>query len=247
MRTVVGTLAVLVGLAVTGYVAEARTRGVEVGAFRRAPAAPGQAYVGGERTDHLTDPDDVPASGSGRFVTAAGGSPPVGTGRLYRYHVLVEDGSGEPPEEFAAAVERILADRRGWVAGRRWGFRRVSTGPSDLSVHLATPATTDRLCDSYGVNTNGDVSCRGGRNVVINLKRWRLAVPWYSDALEEYRQMVVNHEVGHFLGYGHMDCPRVGAPAPVMQRQTFGLQNCARNPWPYPDGTTFVAGPPASR
>jgi hypothetical protein len=42
----------------------------------------------------------------------------------------------------------------------------------------------------------------GGRNVVINLKRWLLGVPWYADALEDYRHMVVNHEVGHFLGHG---------------------------------------------
>ena len=78
--------------------------------------------------------------------------------------------------------------------------------------------------------------------MIINLKRWQLGVAWYPK-LADYRDMVVNHEVGHFLGNGHVVCPRKGAPAPVMARQTFGLEGCAQNPWPYPDGRTYVTGP----
>lgn len=59
--------------------------------------------------------------------------------------------------------------------------------------------------------------------------------------------MVVNHEVGHFLGNGHAVCPRKGALAPVMARQSFGLEGCVADAWPYPDGRTFVTGPRAPR
>ena len=189
-----------------------------------------------------------PAQGNGKFDYAAGGGDRAGTaGHLVHYTVATEQGIGIDPETFAAAVQHTLADSRSWIAGGRFSFQRVPAGSaSELTVHLATPGTTDVMCSKRGVRTKGEVSCRGGRDVIINLKRWQLGVAWYP-SVAEYRNMVVNHEVGHFLGNGHAVCPRKGAPAPVMARQTFGLEGCAANAWPYPDGQTYVTGPPAPR
>jgi hypothetical protein len=71
--------------------------------------------------------------------------------------------------------------------------------------------------------------------VILNLARWRLSVPEYVAGqvpLESYRQYMINHEVGHELGYGHEPCPGRGRPAPVMQQQTLGLYGCVANAWP---------------
>jgi Protein of unknown function (DUF3152) len=45
---------------------------------------------------------------------------------------------------------------------------------------------------------------------------------------------VVNHEVGHWLGFGHSRCSGAGRLAPVMQQQSIGLEGCTFNPWPLP-------------
>jgi hypothetical protein len=187
-----------------------------------------------------------PSAGPGTFTTASGEGPRFGTsGRYVRYVVQVEDGSGVEPDAFASAVADTLRNARGWTAAGGWSFQRFSTGPTELTILLASPATTQRICDSQGLFTRGETSCRVGRNAVINLKRWLLAVPWYSAHVREYQHMVVNHEVGHYLGFGHVTCPGDGKLAPVMQRQTYGMQGCALNPWPYPSGTTLWTGPPA--
>ena len=50
----------------------------------------------------------------------------------------------------------------------------------------------------------------------------------------DYRHYVVNHEVGHVFGNGHVDCPGAGQPAPVMVQQTLSLGGCVKNAWPFP-------------
>ncbi|WP_311209773.1 MULTISPECIES: DUF3152 domain-containing protein [unclassified Aeromicrobium] len=175
-----------------------------------------------------TTPNDVPASGSGTFTTARGDSERAGTaGRLVEYRVEVEGGLGIEVEDFARAVESTLADGRGWTNGGAYTFQRTATAP--LRVVLASPKMTDRLCAP--LQTRGEVSCRNGADVVINARRWTKGVPYYED-IEDYRDYVINHEVGHSLGFGHEVCPAPGRPAPVMLQQTLGLQGCTPNPWP---------------
>jgi hypothetical protein len=208
-----------------------------------SPGAP-LAVLGGPAPT-ATRPPVLPTEGSGRYVPARGSTARVGwRGQLVRYQAVVEDGGGVDPDAFAAAVDATLADPRGWTAGGAWLFQRVPPGaPADLVIHLTTPGTTEVQCALVGVRTGGEISCRGGRDVFINLKRWQLAVPWYQGDVADYRRMVVNHEVGHFLGHGHVLCPAPGSPAPVMQTQSIALNGCRPNPWPYPDGHTFLTGP----
>lgn len=180
--------------------------------------------------------------GEGTFRTAAGSSPLVGTaGNLRRYQVQVEKGiTAFDPDGFAAKVDEILSDEHSWIASKKWRFQRVAPGASaNFYIKLATPDTVDRLCGQAGLITNGIFSCRVGGNVVINLRRWTNGADGFTD-MEVYRNMVINHEVGHFLGHGHVNCPGRGRLAPVMQQQTKSLQGCKANPYPYPDGVHYV-------
>ncbi|MFF0591265.1 DUF3152 domain-containing protein [Streptomyces sp. NPDC003781] len=205
--------------------------------------------TGGKGTDEegreeKPDPDSIPSSGPGTFATAGGGGDLVGgRGRTLTYVVQVEDSIGIPAQDVAAEVERILADERGWTADGKVGFRRVSGGASDFRVRLATAGTVDDICGQYGLDTGGEVNCNVGQDVMVNLKRWLLATQYYADDVTSYRALIINHEVGHFLGHGHEGCPGAGRPAPVMMQQIKGLHGCRTNVWPYDAEGRAVTGP----
>ena len=79
---------------------------------------------------------------------------------------------------------------------------------------------------TFGGACDVEWSCRNGRNVVINEDRWLGASESWLEAgapLAAYRQMVLNHETGHWLGFGHGPCSGPGQPAPVMQQQSMTL------------------------
>ncbi|AXL93597.1 hypothetical protein C4J65_32090 [Streptomyces sp. CB09001] len=213
--------------------------------------AKGEKYGAGEKygkygkgQDQRPDPGSIPSTGPGTFATAEGSGDRVGgSGRTLTYVVQVEDGIGISAPAVAAEVERILADERGWTADGKVGFRRVSGGASDFRVRLATAATVDDICGQYGLDTGGEVNCNVGQDVMVNLKRWLLATKYYADDVTSYRALIINHEVGHFLGHGHEGCPGAGRPAPVMMQQIKGLHGCRTNVWPYDADGRPVTGP----
>jgi len=179
---------------------------------------------------------------TGEYARALGGTVRHGSGKLMTYRVEVETGMGESAQVFAAAADATLADPASWTGQGRWSFQRVSTNDADFVIRLATSATVDEVCATVGLDTRGYVSCRAGKFVMINLDRWLAAVPDFRGNVALYRQYVINHEVGHQLGYRHQACPGPGRPAPVMQQQTLGLDGCLANGWPYVEGK-LVSGP----
>ena len=142
-------------------------------------------------------------------------------------------------EEFAAAAAETYADRRGWSLGGSIRFERVASG-GDFTLWLSA----DSQMSTFGGACDLVWSCRNGDNVVINEDRWLGASPAWNEAggsLRDYRHMVVNHETGHWLGFGHSTCGSPGTAAAVMQQQSMGLAGCAPNPWPLAGERTVLA------
>lgn len=201
--------------------------------------------------------EDVPPDGPGSFRYAGTEGEVLGeAGQLRRFRVGVEENVVDDLVELDDLVEFVdetLGADEGWTAGGDLRFQRVPDGAAhDFTIYLATGETTDRLCSAGGLQImapglpDGGVSCRVAGQVVLNLNRWQQSVEHYHDEqvpLAEYRRMVLNHEVGHELGYGHEACTGEQEPAPVMQQQTLFLDGCEANPWPYVDGQRHT-GPP---
>ncbi|NEA63566.1 DUF3152 domain-containing protein [Streptomyces sp. SID12488] len=179
--------------------------------------------------------------GSGKFDAIRGFAKAPGAGRKYTYRVDVEQGLGLDGGLFAQAVQKTLNDRRSWAHNGGRTFERISSGKPDFVITLASPGTTAFWCAKSGLDTTEDnVSCDSASTdrVMINAYRWAQGSKTYGDKIYAYRQMLINHEVGHRLGYGHVTCDKDGELAPVMQQQTKFLDHdgihCRANPWPYP-------------
>jgi hypothetical protein len=148
---------------------------------------------------------------------------------VYEYSVQGR-GNLSDLEAFATSAAETYADPRGWSLGGAVRFLRVASGGA-FTLWLAA----DSQMATFGPGCSLTWSCRDGRDVVINEDRWLGASPAWNEAggtLRGYRHMVVNHETGHWLGFGHLPCFSPGAFAPVMQQQSMGLQGCAPNAWP---------------
>lgn len=164
---------------------------------------------------------------TGEFVKVPGRQKaPQRNEKHFTYTVEVERGVNLAPQCVARTVHRILNTKKGWPV-RGYSFER---GGNDLKVTLATASTVDELCTP--LETDSRYSCWSGERAVINVERWLTGIPAYRNNVEEYRTYVVNHEVGHGLGFTHVECPGRGEPAPLMQQQTVSMDGCTPNPWP---------------
>ncbi|MBT2489291.1 DUF3152 domain-containing protein [Streptomyces sp. ISL-96] len=189
-----------------------------------------------------TYPIDPKLTGTGEFEAIGGFDKAPGKGQKYAYRVDVEKGLGLDGAVFARAVQETLNDDRSWAHNGAMTFERISSGRPDFVVTLASPGTTGVWCAKSGLDTlSGNVSCDSAatERVMINAYRWAQGAETFGkDKMFAYRQMLINHEVGHRLGHGHKNCETPGELAPIMQQQTKSLDiggvRCKPNAWVFP-------------
>lgn len=215
-------------------------------------------------TGILPDGGPFTEAGAKTWHIVPGASPKVGQGttKSFTYTVEVEDGVDTTAiggdDAFARMVSETLTNPKSWTHNPQIAFTRiddVSQGQPDFRVSLTSPMTVREGC---GYDIPLEASCfnpaylNDQSRVFVNEARWvRGAVPFQGD-IGSYRQYLVNHEVGHAIGYQkHEPCAENGALAPVMMQQTFSTNNdddarfdpesvqadgksCRFNPWPYP-------------
>ncbi len=254
---------------------------VLVDVFRAEPESPtpGQASVTSAESEGLVGPKpadqtakeipntELPAGakytengeGTYRVVGKPGAEAGGDHKKVFKYIVEVENGLDSSvyggDDAFAAMVDATLSNPKGWTHDKDFGFKHIdakSGEEPDLRIQLTSVGTTHALC---GHDIEMETSCfySDGDRVILNESRWiRGATPFQGD-LGAYRQYLINHEVGHGIGYAnHVPCTGDGDLAPIMMQQTLSLSNselqkinskevykddgavCAYNPWPYP-------------
>lgn len=137
------------------------------------------------------------------------------------YTIITRGDTRSDLTEFAAQAQQTLSSPRGWS---QLGivFKRIPSGGSfQLVLSEASQVPT------FSSACSAQWSCRVGSSVIINDDRWSGATDAWNGAkgsLRDYRHMVINHEVGHWLGHGHAACAAPGMYAPIMLQQSISLQ-----------------------
>lgn len=128
------------------------------------------------------------------------------------------------PVQVAYYVGLYLNDPDGW-AKHGYFFEPVNDR-EDVHIRLSSSATIEKIC-----GLEGNLSCAelGGRRMYLNADRWFNGAAPSKLSLDEYRQYMVSHEIGHILGHDHKSCPCKGCKAPIMMQQTKGIGECSPN------------------
>lgn len=182
-----------------------------------------------------------------------------GTEKVFRYTVEIENpldtNAYGGDSAVAMLIESTLSNPLSWIKDPRFAFQHVENrDEANLHIQIASPNTVHRYC---GHDIPLETSCftTEGNRVILNEARWVRGAITFAGDLGSYRQYLINHEVGHALGYDHVPCPANGELAPVMMQQTLSLSNsvlesladpadyrgsedntCRFNAWPYPTG-----------
>ena len=108
-----------------------------------------------------------------------------------------------------------------------WGyFFEPVNEREDVLIRLSSPETIFKKC---GLPDNLSCAEIGGRIVYLNAQRWFKGSKESKLSLDDYRHYMINHEIGHILGFDHKKCPCIGCKVPIMVQQTLGLQGCKPN------------------
>ncbi len=159
--------------------------------------------------------------------------------RVYTYVVQERGDVQTDRERFAALAAETFDDPRGWSLGGSIRYERVaSDDDADFRLWIASPEEVE----DWAPACSSEYSCRVGDDVIINDDNWQNGPNGWPGTLHEYRHYLINHEVGHWLGFDDIDCPGAGEPGPVMMQQSISMDGCLSRIWPLPEEREEASG-----
>lgn len=146
--------------------------------------------------------------------------------RHYTFRVLIDENVKQKynTSQVEFLINVYLNDPDGWNS-KGYIFEHVSS-QEDVLIRLSNPSTIKEKC---GVPSNLSCAEMNGKHMYLNSERWFHGSKASKLNLDDYRQYIVSHEIGHILGFDHKQCPCSGCKAPIMMQQTLGIGKCIPN------------------
>lgn len=156
--------------------------------------------------------------------------------RHFAVYITTHGDSTQSEAMFRNMVIPLLQHPLGW-AGQGYTFDVVQSPHAArrplITITLSPQHVLDRDFPEFAKDRLS-LCNMATREIFLNEQRW---LDVYDDnksnlSLPAYRAYMVQHEVGHALGFGHTKCKQPGAKCPIMVQQTRGTGGCA--PYPFP-------------
>ena len=151
-------------------------------------------------------------------------TPPVSTTRApqvsYRYCI----GDTVQADQLSSKLIAVFADPLGWGIGGRIQFVRADS-ECNFTIGLVTGESMVRVDQRCAQQP----TCRVGNQVELNIADWNTPpIAWKSGTVS-YQAEMINHEVGHWLGFDHASCMSTTNQTFELQSPTIVLGGCSPN------------------
>lgn len=139
------------------------------------------------------------------------------------YNYCLRPDEGAEAEALRTRAAAVLGSG-GWTLGGRLRFVPASSN-CDFTVGVVPAddmATVNVACTAR-------TTCQVGSQLAVSAGAWAAAPAGWKGNLDEYRSELIQHEVGHWLGFDHVSCLSTDAPKPILQAPTVVLAGCSPN------------------
>lgn len=138
-------------------------------------------------------------------------------------------------EKEALFIDKVLRDSRGW-RGLGHDFRISLSERPDFDVIIMKRSNIEVKKEFPRDDLDGLSVARTWSKpmqIWVNSKNWNDVPDGVDMDLTAYRAYIIQHEMGHILGYDHDGAPQYPhQKCPVMYQQTRGTKGvCRGNPW----------------
>jgi hypothetical protein len=148
----------------------------------------------------------------------------VGQAQLRSYTYCTQVGTAADGPYLTEQARQTLSSATGWSLGGALQFVRGSNN-CDLVIHLVKPEAMAAINPACA----NQASCQAGADIAISSVAWAQPPGAWTNGLEAYRSEVINHEVGHWLGFDHASCTTKNAPAHILAQPTVTIPGCSPN------------------
>ena len=189
--------------AVTAYVASL------VGSFDRNAAVAGLL-------EHVVKGAEYTYTAGGKASAVTPVAVISSTPATYRYCIAASDNDNRTA--LSATAQTALADPAGWALGGQVVFIR-----QDADCHLHIRIGDADYLKSLSVMCDQQTTCRVGNEIGLLAAAWQQPSDTWKSGIAAYRTELINHEIGHVLGFDHPGClPDSIKPTLTTQSITLG-------------------------